>query len=424
MRIIWLVATLTSVLVGDAVNAGETDGDVTDSLVTVERDISVAAYPTDGQIGDKGARIGYAFLVDRWVVMLVASGEIVEPSAGGPFAPVSDLGKQRWSRIMAVDLRTGKKKSLVVSGRFVREAEFTLLSFVDRQTVETQLRGDEDVDDDQRWAKSIQWDLKTDDIRVLPSAREPSSSIALMLNSAGLSLESLTDKNMTVKDRSTELSSGVPLKEKPSTGRPFLHRRGPSRPRTIVGPGSSKGRIIVYESPEEGEPSVAAYEPTGNENPVWQISATAIERRCSKNGCLAVIPAENTRFPCETLPLLAFFHGWPPSLVATKGGVINWTWKIPFEHLSFMIASENERFVAVPGYDGRSFSTVCVDCEAKTAFEPIGETKFGSFGVAGITNQGELILTKADEILVCTFAEGEWKRKTIEVLVAPDPRSD
>jgi hypothetical protein len=266
---------------------------------------------------------------------------------------------------------------------------------------------------------TYQWDLKTDNVRAMPARRKSPASIALVLHSAGLSLESLTEDGLSLKDRKTGQGLKLPLKETPSTtGGIFLGR--PNTPKTIVGLGSSKGRVIVYELPETRQATVSAYDPLETRNPLWQLSAADVEDRCSKDSCAGVLPAENMRFPCESLPLLALFGHAPASLLVVREGAIEWTCEIRLKDPRYMVASENERFVAVQSHDWTPPYSLFFDCQTKSAFDPPPASEIATAFVAGISNGGDLVLKQVYRLFVCSYVDGAWKTKTLHVLDPPE----
>ena len=132
-----------------------------------------------------------------------------------------------------------------------------------------------------------------------------------------------------------------------------------------------------------------------------------------------MLPAENMRFPCESLPLLALFGHAPASLLVVREGAIHWTYEIRLKNPKYMVASENERFVAVQGYGRTPPRLLIVDCQAKSAFEPPRGSKLFHAYVAGISNRGDLVLEQGSKLLVCSYVDGAWKTKTLHVLDPP-----
>lgn len=406
--------------------AQDASTDEGDPPVKIERSFSVAAYPFPGKPGDRGSQIVDVFLAGRWIVATVDSGKVVEINA--PFT--WHLGRGgRISRVIVVNLDTGETKSIVVSEtRAANGVQFSRPCFVDRQTIEIELCGVGDDRKVKRCMGRFRWNLKTDDIHVMSSRREGpasiglvmNSTIGLLMNSTGLSLESLTDDRMSLTDRATGRTLKVPFEDKPLMARPSVYSASVALPLTIFGPGPARSRIVVYESPKAGGPSITAYDPIDSDGCVWRIPASAIERRCAKNRCLAVIPVESMRFPCEVLPFTALFEGQAPSFLILRDGAIDWSCEISQEW-DYSVASENERFVAmaIPGSD-IPFSAVVVDCKARTISKLIGGDELVNYSVEAISNKGELILADDAQLLVCSYADGRWTRRSIDVLRKPD----
>ena len=416
MKGLALFACTLPFLSGIDLAAAEPERKPDDLPVFIERNTTVTAYAFLPKVGDKGSRIfGSSIFVDPWLVARIESGEIFERQT---WVSRFDWKNRRQSRITAVNIQSGERKTLVIRPQLAREVHFSVPEFVERRTIEMELRRGSG-ENSKGWVATYQWDLKTDEVRAMPARRKSPASIALLLRSAGLSLESLTEDGLSLKDRKTGQGLKLPLKETPSTVGGIFDNV-PRVPRTMIGPGSSQARVIVYELPETWRATVSAYDPLGTRNPLWQLSAADVADRCSRERCAGVLPARNMRFPCESLPLLALFGNAPASLLVVREGAIEWTCEIRLKDPQYMVASENERFVAVQSHDRTPPYSLFFDCQSQSAFDPPPASEIATAFVKGISNGGDLVLTQVYWLFVCSYVDGAWKTKTLHLLDPPE----